>query len=74
MYADNSYNMAQTYDRKAKNEKRKTKSKKNKMNLDFEELNVCIWHELFDWRKKLTHSLSNSLTQILTHSFMYSDT
>ena len=30
MYADNSYNMTQTYDRKAKNEKRKTKSEKQK--------------------------------------------
>ena len=52
MYADNSYNMTQTYDRKAKSEKRKKKSEKrkakNKMNLDFDEMNVCIWHELFD--------------------------
>ena len=31
--------------RKAKNEKRKAKNKKN---LDFDEMNVCIWHELFD--------------------------
>ena len=52
MYADNSYNMTQTYDRKAKSEKQKAKSEKrkakNKRNLDFEEMNVCIWHELFD--------------------------
>ena len=66
MYADNSYNMTQTYDRKAKSEKRKATSEKrkakNKKNLDFDEMNVCIWHELFDWRKTLTHSLSTSLT------------
>ena len=47
--------------RKAKNEKRKAKNEKrkakNKKNLDFDEMNVCIWHELFDWRKK-----TNSLT------------
>ena len=80
MYADNSYNMTQTKYRKVKSEKRKAKSEQRKAksekkkNLDFDEVNVCIWHELFDWRKTLTHSLSNSLTQILTHSFMYSDT
>ena len=36
--------------RKAKNEKRKAKNEKwkTKNNLDFDELNVCIWHELFD--------------------------
>ena len=38
--------------RKAKNEKQNTKSEKrkgkNKKNLDFDEMNVCIWHELFD--------------------------
>ena len=49
----------QTYYRKAKNEKRKAKNEKwkaknekrkakNKKNLDFDEMNVCIWHELFD--------------------------
>ena len=52
MYADNSNNMTQTYDQKAKSEKRKAKSEKrkakNKKNLDFDEMNVCIWHELFD--------------------------
>ena len=59
MYADNSYNMTQTYDRKAKSEKRKAKNEKrkaknekrkakNKKNLDFDEMNVCIRHELFD--------------------------
>ena len=72
MYADNSYNMTQTYDRKAKSEKRKAKSEKrkakNKMNLDFDEMKVCIRHELFDWRKTLTHSFSNSLTRSLRHS------
>ena len=36
-------------------------------------MNVCICHELFDWRKTLTHSLSNSLTHSDTHSFMYAD-
>ena len=30
MYADNSYNMTQTYDRKAKSEKRKAKNEKRK--------------------------------------------
>ena len=36
--------------RKTKNEKRKAKNEnqKNKMNLDFDGMNVCIWHELFD--------------------------
>ena len=71
MYADNSYNMTQTYDRKAKSEKRKAKNKKN---LDFDEMNVCIWHELFDWRKTLTHFLIHSLANTHTHSLMYSDT
>ena len=78
MYADNSYNMTQTYDRKAKSEKRKTKSEKrkakNKMNVDFDEMNVCIWHELFDWRKTLTHFLTHSLAHSHTHSLLYSDT
>ena len=56
MYADNSNNMTQRYDRKAKSEKRKAKSEnekrkaKNKKNLDFDEMNVYLWHELFDWR------------------------
>ena len=54
--------------RKAKNEKRKAKNKKN---LDFDVMNVCIWHELFDWRIKLTHSLSNSLTHSDTHSLIH---
>ena len=42
--------MTQTYDRKAKSEKRKTKSEKRKTKRisDFDEMNVCIWHELFD--------------------------
>ena len=71
MYADNSNNMTQTYDRKAKSEKRKSKNKKN---LDFDEMNVCICHELFDWRKTLTHFLSHSLANAHTHSLMYSDT
>ena len=52
LYAHNSNNMTQTYDRKAKSEKRKAKSEKrkakNKKNLDFDEMYVCIWHELFD--------------------------
>ena len=38
--------------RKAKNEKRKANNKKN---LDFDETNVYLLHELFDWRKSLTH-------------------
>ena len=42
MYADNSNNMTQPYDRK-----RKAKTKKN---LDFDEKDVYLWHELFDWR------------------------
>ena len=71
MYADNSNNMTQTYDRKAKNEKRKVK---NKNNLYFDKMNVCIWHELFDWRKTLTHFLTHSLAHTHTHSLMYSDT
>ena len=53
----------------SKNEKRKAKNKKN---LDFDQMNVCIWHELFDGRKKLTHSLSNSLTHSDTHSDTHS--
>ena len=57
--------------RKAKNEKRKAKNKKN---LDFDEMNVCIWHELFDWRKTLSHFLTHSLAHAHTHSLMYSDT
>ena len=57
--------MKQTYYRKTKSEKRKAKNKKN---LDFDQMNVCIWHELFDGRKTLTHSLSNSLTKTLTYS------
>ena len=57
--------------RKAKNEKRKAKNKKN---LDFDEMNVCIWHELFEWRKTLTHFLTHSLANAHTHSLMYSDT
>ena len=64
--------------RKAKNEKRKPKSEKwkakNKKNLDFDEMKVCIWHELFDWRKTLTHFLTHSLANAHTHSLMYSDT
>ena len=55
---------------KAKSEKRKAKNKKN---LDFDQMNVCIWHELFDGRKTLTHSLSNSLTHSDTHVFLYAD-
>ena len=47
---------AKTEKRKAKTEKRKAKNKKN---LDFDEMNVCIWHELFDWRKTLTHFLTH---------------
>ena len=76
MYTDNSYNMTQTYDWKAKHERRKTKSEKqkNKKNLDFDEMNVCILHELFDWRKTLTHFLTHSLAHAHTHSLMYSDT
>ena len=38
--------------RKAKNEKRKANNKKN---LDFDETNVYLWHDLFHWRKSLTH-------------------
>ena len=57
--------------RKAKNEKRKVK---NKNNLDFDEMNVCIWHELFDWRKTVNHFLTHSLAHSHTHSLMYSDT
>ena len=64
--------------RKAKNEKRKAKNEKrkakNKNNLDFDEMNVCIWHELFDWHKTLTHFLTHSLANAHTHSLMYSDT
>ena len=75
MYADNSNNMTQTYDRKAKSEKRKAENEKrkvkNKSNLDFDEMNVCIWHELFDWRKTLTHFLTHSLAHSHTHSLMY---
>ena len=62
--------MKQTYYRKAKSEKRKAKSEKrkakNKKDLDFDEMNVCSLHELFD----VKHSLSNShsLTHTLTHS------
>ena len=60
--------------RKTKSEKRKTKSEKrkakNKKNLVFDQMNVCIWHELFDWRNTLTHFLKHSLTQTL---FMYAD-
>ena len=83
MYADNSYNMTQTYDRKAKseNEKRKAKNEKrkvkNKNNLDLDEMNACIWHELFDshsWRKTVNHFLTHSLAHSHTHSLMYSDT
>ena len=78
MYADNSNNMTQTYDRKAKSEKRKAKSEKrkakNKKNLDFDEMNVCIWHELFDWRKTLNHFLPHSFAHLHTHSLMNSDT
>ena len=77
MHADNSYNMTQTYDRKAKSEKRKAKNEKQKenkkKNLDFDEMNVCIWHELFDWRKTLTHFLTHSLAHSDTHVFMYAD-
>ena len=65
MYVGNSNNMTQTYDRKAKNEKRNAK---NKNNLDFDEMNVCIWHELFDWRKTLTHFLTQLLANAHTHS------
>ena len=65
MYADNSNNMTQTYDRRAKSEKRKAKNKKN---LDFDEMNICIWHELFDWRTTLTLFLTHSLTQTLTYT------
>ena len=36
-------------------------------------MNVCMWHELFDGRKTLTHSLSNSLTHSDTHVFLYAD-
>ena len=43
------------------------------MNLDFDEMNVCIWHELFDWRKTLTHFLTHSLAHSDTHVFMYAD-
>ena len=64
MYADNSINMTQTCDRKAKSEKRKAKSEKgkaknkkrkakNKKDLDFDQMNACSLHELFDWRKTL---------------------
>ena len=78
MYADNSNNMTQTYDRKVKSEKRKAKSEKrkakNKKNLDFDEMNVCIWQVLFDWRKTLTHFLTHSLAHLHTYSVMYSDT
>ena len=34
---------------------------------------VCIWHELFDWRKTLTHFLTHSLAHSDTHVFMYAD-
>ena len=66
--------------RKAKNEKRKAKNEsekrkaKNKTNLDFDEMNVCVWHELFDWRRTLTHFLTHSLANAHTDSLMYSDT
>ena len=77
MYADNSNNMTQTYDRKAKSEKRKAKSEKRKAkkikNLDFDDMNVCILQELFDWRKTLTHFLTHSLAHSDTHVFMYAD-
>ena len=57
-----SKSMTQTYYRKAKSEKRKAKNEKrkakNKKNLDFDQMKVCIWYELFDWRKTLTHSLT----------------
>ena len=43
------------------------------MNLDFDEMNVSIWHELFDWRKTLTHFLTHSLAHSDTHVFMYAD-
>ena len=54
---------------KAKNEKRKAKKRKakNKKNLDFDEMNVYLWHELFDWRKSLTHFLTHSLSHSHTH-------
>ena len=49
--------MTQTCDRKAKSEKRKAKNEKqkakNKKDLDFDQMNVCSLHELFDWRKTL---------------------
>ena len=64
----NENRQAKNEKRKAKNEKRKAKNKKN---LDFDEMNVCIWHELFDWHKKLIHSLSNSLTHSDTHSLIH---
>ena len=73
MYAANSNNMTQTYDRNAKSEKQKAKSEKRKAksekqnHLEFDDMNVCIWHELFDWRKTLTHCLTHSLTHSLTH-------
>ena len=81
-HTHNSYNMKQTCDWKAKSKKQtnfwKTKNEKrkvkNKNNLDFDEMNVCIWHELFDWRKTLTHFLTHSLAHSYTHSLMYSDT
>ena len=64
-------------DRKGKSEKRKAKSEKrkakNKKNLDFDEMNVCIWHELFDWRKTLTHFLTHPLAHSDTHVYMYAD-
>ena len=48
--AKNEKRKAKNEKRKAKNEKRKAKNKKD---LDFDQMNVCSFHELFDWRKTL---------------------
>ena len=49
--AKNEKRKAKSEKRKAKNEKRKAKNKKD---LDFDQMNVCSLHELFDWHKTLT--------------------
>ena len=60
--------MKQTYYRKAKSEKRKAKNKKN---LDFDQMDVCIWQScLINVIHSLTQFLTHSLTQTL---FMYAD-
>ena len=69
--------------RKTKSEKRKTESEKTKKRKAKSEKqkvsrlwrNECLrMHELFDWRKTLTHFLTHLLAHAHTHSLMYSDT